>query len=231
MLKPFALCLIPLLLMTAWLSADDKKFKTQTEKASYAIGNNIGASLADDGLEVNLDLLFEGIRDALEGKEAQLTSEEMREALIAAQEDLEKRAVEMRKKIAADNQKKADEFLAENKKKKGVVTTKSGLQYEVLKAGKGGSPKETDTVTAHYHGTLLDGSVFDSSIAREEPIVIAVNRVIPGWTEALTKMKVGDRWKLYIPPDLAYGDNPRAGGPIGPNQLLVFEVELLSIEK
>lgn len=215
---------------TSVFAADEKKFKSQTDKASYAIGNDIGTSLSRDGLKVNLELLLEGIRDAIGGKDPQLTTEEMREALIAEQKSLEARAIAERKKLAEDNKKKAETFLADNKKKKGVTTTKSGLQYEVIKQGKGATPKETDTVKAHYHGTLLDGSVFDSSIDREEPIVIAVNRVIPGWTEALTKMKVGDRWKLFVPPELGYGDNPRPNGPIGPNELLIFEVELLSIE-
>ncbi|MCR9115552.1 MAG: FKBP-type peptidyl-prolyl cis-trans isomerase [bacterium] len=212
-------------------AADDDVLKTQTDKASYAIGHNIGSTLTKDGLNISLDQLFLGLKHAMTGKDPLLTQDEMEAALIAEQKALEERAMAEQKKIAADNQKKADDFLAENKKKKGIITTESGLQYEVVAKGDGPSPKETDTVKAHYHGTLLDESVFDSSINRKEPIVIPVNRVIPGWTEALTKMKVGDKWKLYIPPALAYGENPRPGGPIGPNELLIFDIELLSIEE
>jgi FKBP-type peptidyl-prolyl cis-trans isomerase len=145
---------------------------------------------------------------------------------------------EMRAKKAADakaavgnNKKEAVAFLAKNAKAKGVVTTKSGLQYLVLKAGKGKSPKKTDTVKTHYRGTLLNGKEFDSSYKRNEPATFPVSGVIKGWTEALQLMKVGAKYKLFVPAELAYGDNPRAGGLITPGAMLVFEVELLEIVK
>jgi FKBP-type peptidyl-prolyl cis-trans isomerase len=135
-------------------------------------------------------------------------------------------------KSAGDkNKKEGEAYLAANAKKPGVKTTESGLQYKVLKAGDGATPKKTDTVRVHYHGTLTDGTVFDSSVERKQPAEFPVNRVIPGWTEALQLMKVGDKWQVTIPSDLAYGEQGTPGGPIGPNSVLVFEVELLDIVK
>jgi FKBP-type peptidyl-prolyl cis-trans isomerase FklB len=170
--------------------------------------------------------LLEGIRDALTGAEPKLTRQQCDAAISLFQDEMQKKAQLESEK----NLREANAFLAANKKKPGVVVLPSGLQYQILKRGNGRSPKITDKVRTHYHGTLINGTVFDSSVERGEPIEFAVNGVIRGWTEALQLMKVGDKWRLVIPPNLAYGPNPRQGGPIGPNAALVFEVELLGIK-
>src|SRR2546422_5588546 len=159
-----------------------------------------------------------------------LKPEEVREILMKFQQEMMAKGETKNKADAEKNQKAGDAFLAENARKEGVKTTASGLQYKVLKSGSGASPKKTDSVKVHYHGTLIDGKVFDSSVQRGEPVTCQVGGVIPGWVEALQLMKVGDKWQLFIPAKLAYGEvipDP----VIGPNATLVFEVELLGIEK
>jgi FKBP-type peptidyl-prolyl cis-trans isomerase len=198
------------------------ELKTAKQKASYGIGYEIGSNIARFGAEVDLELLIKGLKDAAAKKKSPLTEDEVTEAVNQLQQ-------EARKNLAEKNKKEGEAFLAENKKKEGVMTLPSGLQYQVLKSGQGKSPKATDTVKTHYHGTLVDGTVFDSSVERGMPVTFAVDKVIKGWTEALQKMKVGDKWKLFIPAELAYGENPRPGGPIGPNAVLIFEVELLEV--
>jgi len=214
------------------------ELKTLKQKVSYGIGLNIGRNMKEQGVEIDTLLLIQGVRDALSGAKPQLTDAELQAAMTAFQRDLERKQAMKRiekdpklKAAAEKNLKDGQAFLAKNAKVKGVKTTPSGLQYQVLKAGKGPSPKATDRVTTHYHGTLIDGTVFDSSVDRKQPATFGVNRVIAGWTEALQLMKVGSKWKLFIPSELAYGLTPRPGGPIGPNAVLVFEVELLSIGK
>lgn len=196
--------------------------KTLKADASYIIGMNFGRNLKRIASEIDVDEMIKGIDDGMAGKETKMTQEEMQAIVSTFQQ-------RMYKFLADKNAQQAEDFLVANKKKEGIVETDSGLQYKVVKAGKGPSPKATDTVTTHYHGTLLDGSVFDSSVDRGEPVDFQVNRVIPGWTEALKKMKVGDKWELYIPPELAYGEGGTPDGAIGPNELLKFEVELLGI--
>lgn len=196
--------------------------KTVKQKASYGIGYNIGSNIARLGADLDIELLIKGLKDAAAKKKSPLTDEEVDEAVGQLQQ-------EARKNLAEKNKKEGEAFLAENKQKEGVITLPSGLQYQVLKSGQGKSPKATDTVKTHYHGTLVDGTVFDSSVNRGSPATFPVDRVIKGWTEALQKMKVGDKWKLFVPADLAYGETPRPGGPIGPNAVLIFEVELLEI--
>ena len=205
------------------------KLESQQEKACYGIGLNLGKNFARQGLEVSYEALFKGIRDGFKGADPAISDEVIEAALVAMQEAMQKKQAELRKAQIEKNKKEGDAYLAENAKKPGVTVTDSGLQYEVIKAGDGASPKETDVVTTHYHGTLVDGTVFDSSVERKQPAQFPVNRVIPGWTEALQMMKVGDKWRLVIPSELAYGMNPRPGGPIGPNAVLIFEVELLKI--
>lgn len=209
----------------------DAGLNTLNQKASYAIGLNIGRSIKQDDLELDPKLIARGIQDAMstDGKPL-LTDQQLQAVMQEFQQQLQAKALTKQKEQAETNKKKGEAFLAKNKQKEGVVTLESGLQYEVLKKGDGQSPKATDTVTAHYHGTLLDGTVFDSSLqGGREPITIGVNQVIKGWTEALQLMKVGDKWRLYVPSDLAYGPNGSRGA-IGPNETLIFEVELLSIE-
>jgi FKBP-type peptidyl-prolyl cis-trans isomerase FklB len=206
----------------------DKQLSSQKEKLSYAIGIDMGSSLKKNGIDVDADILFQGIKDSLTGAKQLMTEQELRETIQTAQKELQARQMEKMKALAEKNKKDGEAFLAENKKKKGVKTTASGLQYKVITEGKGKTPKATDTVTVNYKGTLVDGTEFDSSYKRNEPATFPVGGVIKGWTEALQLMKEGSKWQLVIPADLAYGE--RGGGPIGPNAVLVFEVELLSIK-
>jgi len=200
--------------------------KTQKEKASYALGMNVGkglgASLRQQSVEVEQSILLRGMKDALAGGKTLLTEDEMKAVLTQLQTD-------MLAKAAEANKKAGEEFLAANKTKEGVVTLSSGLQYKILTAGTGPKPAATDTVSCNYRGTLLDGNEFDSSYKRGQPLSIQVNGVIKGWTEALQLMPVGSKWQVFIPSDLAYGDRG-AGSGIGPGATLIFEVELLSIQ-
>ena len=207
--------------------AADGKFTTQKEKFSYALGVQIGNNMRAQGItDVDPKAIGEAIADMLAGGELQLTNEEMQEALNVYKNEMEKKHAA----AASEAKAKGEKFRAENKKRKGVKETKSGIQYEILKEGKGEKPKATDKVTVHYHGTLTDGTVFDSSVKRGEPATFPLNGVIKGWTEIVQMMPVGSKWKVVIPPELAYGERG-AGGTIGPNETLVFEIELLSINK
>jgi FKBP-type peptidyl-prolyl cis-trans isomerase FklB len=205
--------------------------QTENQKASYAIGLKFGEGLGRDlKNEMELEAFYAGFEDGFNSKESKMTQEEMVAAMNALQARKMKEQQEAQTKALAENKASGDKYLEDNKAKEGVVVTESGLQYEVITKGDGESPDANDKVNVHYHGTLPDGTVFDSSVERGEPISFPVNGVIKGWTEALQLMKVGDKWKLTIPADLAYGE--RGAGPkIGPNQVLLFEVELLGVEK
>lgn len=209
-------------------AADAPTLANQKDKVSYSIGMDIGTKLKAQEIDVDPDLLARGIKDVMSGQATLLTPEQARETLGGLQKELAAKAEEHRKEVAEKNKKEGEAFLAANGKKKGVVTLPSGLQYRILKTGTGPSPKKTDTVETQYRGTLIDGTEFDSSYKRGRPAVFPVNGVIAGWTEALQRMKVGGKWRLFIPPELAYGE--RGAGPIGPNATLVFDVELLSIK-
>jgi FKBP-type peptidyl-prolyl cis-trans isomerase len=203
--------------------------KTDEQKLGYIIGMDIGKSLSEQGTEVDLDSLIDAIRSTYNGEELKLTDEE---AAAIRQEYVEKRQAEQQVETAAAGQGnlvEGQKFLAENKVKEGVQTTASGLQYKVVTMGDGAKPAAEDTVKVHYRGTLLDGTEFDSSYARNEPISFGLNRVIPGWTEGVQLMPIGSKFIFYIGPELAYGEG--GGGPIPPNSTLVFEVELLEIEE
>ncbi|NJN05875.1 MAG: FKBP-type peptidyl-prolyl cis-trans isomerase [Rhodobacteraceae bacterium] len=216
------------LLVGTVTAADSPDLSDATKKASYAIGMDIAQNFKQQELGVDGAALAAGIIDSMAGK-SKLTEAEAKAALdIFRQEVMAQMAVKQQA-AGAKNIKAGEDFLAANGKKAGVKTTASGLQYKVLKSGNGKTPKLTDTVTAHYHGTLIDGTVFDSSVERGEPVPFPVNGVIPGWTEALQLMKEGDKWQLVIPAKLAYGERG-AGGKIGPNSALVFDVELLKVE-
>lgn len=224
-----AVALVVLLVVPAVGLAEDQAAMSARAKTGYSLGADIGKMLKQQGLEVDVQAFTKGFADAMAGVPLALSEEEMRQVLQAFQQDAMAKQQEHRRAEAAANKKAADAFLAENKGKAGVVTLPSGLQYKVLKEGTGATPKETDTVTVHYRGTLIDGTEFDSSYSRGEPATFPVKGVIKGWTEALQHMKVGSKWQLFVPPELAYGERG-AGRAIGPNQTLIFEVELLGIE-
>jgi FKBP-type peptidyl-prolyl cis-trans isomerase FklB len=204
---------------------DKPQLKDLKDKVSYGVGLNVGANFKRQGQELNPDALLAGVKDALSGKTPALTENELKETMEAWSKQME----DKQKVVGEKNAAEATKFLAENKKKDGVKTTASGLQYKVMKEGAGARPKETDTVTVNYRGTLINGTEFDSSYKRGQPATFPVNGVIKGWTEALQLMKTGSKYQLFIPADLAYG--PRAAGPdITPNSALIFEVELLEVK-
>ena len=217
------------LLMAVHASAEEApKLASQKDKISYSIGMDIGNNLKRQSLDVDADMLARGLKDAMSGGGTLLSDEEVRETLAALQQELREKALERRKQDAEKNKMEGEAFLAENGKKEGVISLPSGLQYKVLQSGSGASPKITDTVETNYRGTFIDGNEFDSSYKRGQPAVFPVNGVIAGWTEALQRMKVGDKWQIFVPPELAYGE--RGAGPIGPNTTLIFDVELVSIK-
>jgi len=204
--------------------------KTQKDKASYAIGLNIGKSMHRDSVDIDPAILVRGIKDALAGAKSLLTDEEARAAITALQAELQKNREEKLKVAGETNKKEGETYLAANKAKEGVVALPSGLQYKILKEGTGPKPTASDTVVCNYQGTLIDGKEFDSSYKRGQPATFPVGGVIRGWTEALQLMPVGSKWQLFIPSELAYGERG-AGADIGPNSALIFEVELLSIQE
>jgi len=200
------------------------------QKYSYAIGLDIAKSLGRSGMEIDLPSLVQGLSDAINEQPTLLTEDEARQVMQEFQKQAQAAQSQEQEVMAEKNKQEGEEFLAANKEREGVMTTASGLQYMVLKEGDGAQPSATDRVTVHYHGTLIDGSVFDSSVDRGEPATFGLNRVISGWTEGLQLMKVGSKYRFFIPPDLAYGE--RGPSPkIGPNATLIFEVELLGIEE
>ncbi len=202
--------------------------KDPKEKTSYAIGADIASNLKNSELDLNTDFLLKGLSDGFSGKLA-MTEEERHATLEAFQAEQQTKMMNKAKEAADANKAASEKFLEENKAKKDVQTTASGLQYKIEKAGDGPKPTAEDTVKVHYSGKLLNGTEFDSSIKRNEPAEFGVSEVIPGWTEALQLMPVGSKWQLFIPPALAYGE--QAPPVIGPNQVLIFEVELLEIVK
>lgn len=207
-------------------SAEKKSDITSSkQKFSYAIGFQIGQSLKRDGLDVDVNAMSQAIEDVLSGSKLKLSTEDMQAAI----EEFQKKQMKEMNAQAEKNKKAGEEFLAANKKKEGIHVTESGLQYKIIKKGSGKKPKATDTVEVHYKGTLINGEVFDSSYGRGEPTTFPVNRVIKGWQEALTLMSEGSKWEIYVPSDLAYGEKG-AGGKIGPNETLIFEVELLKVK-
>ena len=204
--------------------------KSQKDKMSYIIGMDIGKNFKRQAIDIDPDILAQGVKDGISGGKALLSEEEARETLAAFQKEMMAKQEELAKKIGEKNKVEGEAFLAANKTKEGVKTLASGLQYKVIQSGTGKRPKLTDEVTAHYRGTLIDGTEFDSSHRRGKPANFQVNGVIPGWTEALQLMEVGAKWQLFIPPNLAYGERG-AGRDIGPKATLIFEVELISIQE
>ncbi|TCK06097.1 FKBP-type peptidyl-prolyl cis-trans isomerase [Marinobacterium mangrovicola] len=205
-----------------------EELSTDQEKLSYSLGLILGQKLKMDIEDLDIDAFRSGVETVYSEEEPLLTQEEMGAVMQSFQQQQMQEQQAAMAKMAEDNKAAGDEFMAENGKKDGVVTTDSGLQYEELSEGEGASPSEEDTVKVHYRGTLIDGTEFDSSYARDKPVSFPLNGVIPGWTEGLQMMKEGGKARLVIPSDLAYGPGGM-GNAIGPNETLVFEVELLEI--
>ncbi len=226
----FMSCIFIVTLSSGAFAQNQKSLETDKDKISYTIGNNIAQSLMQIKEEVVLEKIIQGLQDTFHEKPLQLTEEESRMIMQMFSMKMKKKQEQQQKKLVDQALEKGTRFLEENKKKEGVVTTESGLQYLVLKQGNGPKPSKTDRVKVHYNGTTIDGKEFDSSYKRGEPASFSVTGVIKGWTEALFLMNVGSKYKLVIPASLAYGERG-AGSNIGPNEVLVFEVELLEIEK
>ena len=222
-----ALCIV---LTSCENNAQDKvELKSDIDSVSYAIGMQIGQSFKQQEIEVNLDILKSAITHSINDTNLALTQEQTMAVMMKFQQQMQMNMEEKQKKAGEENLSEGQKFLEENKAKEGVKVTESGLQYKVLKQGDGPVPSKDDKVSVHYTGKLLSGKVFDSSVERGQPATFPVTGVIPGWVEALQMMPVGSKWELYIPPDLGYGERG-AGADIGPNAVLIFEVELLGIE-
>jgi len=227
-MKKLVVALVGVALMTGCAS-EKVTLKEQKDKVSYSIGLNIGNNLKAQSIDVDPTVLAQGIKDAMAGGKLLMTNKEVQETMTAFQKEIMIKQMEKAKTAGEKGKKEGEAFLAENKKKEGVKTLPDGLQYKIIKEGAGKMPKATDTVTVNYRGALIDGTEFDSSIKRGQPASFPVNGVIAGWTEALQMMKVGSKWQLFIPSNIAYGEQ---GSPpvIGPNATLIFEVELLGIK-
>nr|AEY75264.1 macrophage infectivity potentiator [Legionella pneumophila] len=219
-----------LAMSTAMAATDATSLATDKDKLSYSIGADLGKNFKNQGIDVNPEAMAKGMQDAMSGAQLALTEQQMKDVLNKFQKDLmAKRTAEFNKK-ADENKVKGEAFLTENKNKPGVVVLPSGLQYKVINAGNGVKPGKSDTVTVEYTGRLIDGTVFDSTEKTGKPATFQVSQVIPGWTEALQLMPAGSTWEIYVPSGLAYG--PRSvGGPIGPNETLIFKIHLISVKK
>jgi len=203
--------------------------ETDKQKASYAIGMNMGKNLAHDGVDIDADAFLQGLKDVRSGGNTLLTEDEAHAALAKLQSEVTAKQEQMRNQEAAEAKQAGEQFLTANRSKEGVVELPSGLQYKILQQGSGPKPTADDTVVCNYRGTLVNGKEFDSSYSRGKPASFPVNRVIKGWTEALQLMAVGSKWQLFIPSQLAYGESGAGDGDVPPNSTLVFEVELISI--
>jgi len=222
---------IAILALGSWAQAQEPKgLKDQKEKLSYVIGVDIGKALEKQGVQIDPEIVAKGLKDGFSGGKLLMNDQEIQETMTAFQKEMRVKQEAALKQAGEKNKKEGEAFLTENKTKEGVKTLPSGLQYKVIKAGSGKKPKATDTVVTHYKGTLLDGTEFDSSYRRNQPATFKVNGVIRGWTEALQLMEEGAKWILYVPSALAYGERG-AGGQIGPNATLIFEVELVSVQE
>ena len=221
---------ILLLLASVCTAATKTELKDLKDRVSYSIGMNIGRDFKMQKLDINPDLVAQGIKDEMSGKKLLMSQEDVKKTLAEFQTQMKAKHEARMKELATRNKAEGEAFLAKNKKEKGVVTLPDGLQYKILKKGTGPSPTKDDTVTVNYRGTLVNGTEFDSSYKRGQPATFPVAGVIPGWTEALPLMKEGAKWRLFIPASLAYGERG-AGNVIGPNAVLVFDVELLKVHK
>ncbi|MEO6034874.1 MAG: FKBP-type peptidyl-prolyl cis-trans isomerase [Verrucomicrobiota bacterium] len=231
MMKRFIGAILSCALLISVLGFEDKRvLKDQNAKVSYSIGLEIGSGMKKQKLDVDPELIIAGFRDGLSGTNPALSEAEIKEVMALFEKEMESRLAKESAVTKEKNKKDGENFLAANRKKDGVKVLPSGLQYKILKEGSGPSPKTEDQVTTHYRGTLIDGTEFDSSYNRNAPASFGVGQVIKGWQEALPLMKVGSKWQLFIPSDLAYGEHG-ASGVIGSDATLIFEIELLSIDK
>jgi FKBP-type peptidyl-prolyl cis-trans isomerase len=204
--------------------------KTEKDKVNYGIGIGVARNFQRQGIEVDLDIVIKGMRDMLSGAKLLMTEEELQATMTAFQTELQKKLQDAAKAAAEKNKNEGEAFLAENSKKEGVVTLPSGLQYKILKPGDGKKPVSQESAECHYRGTFLNGTEFDNSYKRGQPLVVKVDGgVIAGWSEALKLMPAGSKWQVFIPSKLAYGEQG-AGSQIGPNSTLIFEIELLAIK-
>ncbi len=219
-----------LFMVTGLAVAQEAAPKSEIEKVSYSLGADIGKNFRMQDIQLDVDMMARGIRDGLAGAKLAMTAEEMEKTVMEFQEVIMEKQKQKAMAQSYDNRKTGEEFLAENKKKEGVVALPSGLQYKVVTEGNGPKPAATDEVTVHYRGTLINGKEFDSSYKRNEPTSFRLNQVIKGWTEGVQLMSVGSKYLFYIPSDLAYGDR-QMGPDIAPGSTLIFEVELLDIKK
>ena len=229
-MKLVAVAVMGLAMNTLIAATSAPALTTDMDKLSYSVGVDLGKNLKRQGIEINPMVMARGIQEAMSGGPLSMTEEEMKEALTKFQKDLmAKRAAQLDKKSEM-NKATGEAFLAQNKTKAGVVTLPSGLQYKILTAGTGAKPSKEETVTVEYTGRLIDGTVFDSTDKAGKPASFKVSQVIPGWTEALQLMPAGSTWEIYVPSNLAYGTRS-VGGPIGPNETLIFNVHLISVKK
>lgn len=228
-IKLVAACAMSLA-MSSTIAADATSLKTEKDKLSYSIGIDLGKNFKRQGIDVTPEILAIGMKDGMTGDKQLLTDKEMKVVLSNFQKELmAKRTADFNKK-AETNKAKGQKFLAENKSKEGVVTLASGLQYKILKKGSGAKPAKEDTVTVEYTGRLINGEIFDSTEKTGKPATFKLSQVIPGWTEALQLMPAGSTWEVYVPSNLAYGARS-VGGPIGPNETLIFKIHLVSVKK
>jgi FKBP-type peptidyl-prolyl cis-trans isomerase FklB len=226
-MKSRVIVVLGILFLVSQVGAQEKLvLKNQKEKVSYIIGMDIGGNLKKQSIDIDPNILVKGIQAGLAGAKSLLTDQEIQETMVAFKGEM----VAKQEEIAKKNKIDGEAFLAENKKKEGVKTLPSGLQYKVIKAGTDKKPKLSDSVTSHYRGTLIDGTEFDSSYKRGQPVTFPVSGVIPGWTEALQLMGEGAKWQIFVPSNLAYGERG-AGIVIGPNATLFFEIEIISIQE
>jgi UDP-GlcNAc:undecaprenyl-phosphate/decaprenyl-phosphate GlcNAc-1-phosphate transferase len=223
------MAVLGVVILAAQVTAEETPvLKTQKDKVSYGIGVDLIRNIRQQGIEIDMDALMKGIKDAFAGENLLMTEKDLRTTMNAFQTDL-RRKQRANRMAPADHKKEGEAFLAGNKTKEGVVTLPSGLQYRILMAGEGKTPAEADTVECHYQGTLIDGTEFDNSYRTGQPATFKVAEVIPGWREALKLMQAGSKWQLFIPPQLAYGEAGK-GRIIGPNATLIFELELIAIK-
>lgn len=221
------LALLGMVLLTAQCAQEPTDLKTEKDKVNYAIGISVARSFKQQGMEVDVDMVVKGLKDELTSKKILLSEDELRKTMTAYQQDRKLKQMQERKVAALGKKKEGDAFQEENKKKEGVVTLPSGLQYKILKAGEGKKPTTNDMVEVRYRGTFIDGKEFDSSGSETRTFKLA--GIIPGWREALQLMPVGSKWQLVVPPELAYGERGMGQG-IMPNTTLLFEVELVGIK-